>query len=576
MADLLPVADARTSNSVFSSFHDPAGGSVLTRVSSFAAQPAVKKTLPLFVGMAAIGGAVLAWSMVAPSPQRVLYAQLDDSDRAGVAGALDAAQINYDIDNQTGALTVSEGDFYKARMLVASNGALATPQSGDQVLDKLQIGASRTLEGERMRSAREHDLQLSIAQIDGVDSVRVHLAEAEKSVFVRENLAPTASVMVRLKSGRQLSDSQVLAIVNLVAGSVPGLLPDAVRVVDQHGRLLSQERGADSDRVDMQSRLETKLREQVAQLLTPMLGADQFTTEAQVQLDLDQVTLARESYDKEGVVRAETLQQSQNSAASTQAIGIPGVLSNTPPPAAQPVVGAPQGTVPPATTPPQANANGESSSSKTYELGREVSVSETGPGGIKRLSVAVAVSADALKGAKAKDMQDLEALVSAAVGANAERGDVVKIMIRGFKPMAEEAAPFYETPWFAMIVRNGAAVLAVLLVLLLGVRPMIQALRPDKAAKSKNGKSKAGKKDQANADLEDGDVAQISGPHSNADIALIGTEGGAFSRAELLSRQLGLAQRIVAEKPESAVDVLRQMLAEPAPDPAPKTSSKAA
>lgn len=564
MSDLVPATGGAASASMFSPLTNTSGGSVLTRISSFTAQPAVKKMLPMFIGLSAIGGAALTWSMMAPSPQRVLYAQLDDSERAGVVSALDTAQIKYSIDNQTGALSVSEGDFYKARMLVASDGALATPESGDQMLDKLPMGASRTLEGERLRSAREHDLQLTVGQIDGVDSVRVHLAEGEKSVFVRDNVAPTASVMVRLKSGRQLSDSQVSAIVNLVAGSVPGLSADAVRVIDQHGQLLSQGRtnGTENDRLDMQSRMETKLREQIAQLLSPMLGDGKFTTEAQVELDMDQVTAARESYDKDGVVRAETLQQSQ-SATPPQAGGVPGVLSNTPPPAAQAVPGAPQGTVPanPAAAGPLP-ANGESSSSKTYELGRQVSVSETGPGNIKRLTVAVAISADALKGAKAKDLADLEALVSAAVGANPQRGDVVKIVTRSFEPVAEEATPFYETPWFATIVRNGAAVLAVLLVLLLGVRPMVNAMRGDKPAKGKKAKKGAAVA-EADADAIDAlPAAPVRPMLASADGVDVDVDVQT-TRADLLARQLGLAQRIVAEKPESAVHVLRQMLAEP-------------
>jgi flagellar M-ring protein FliF len=552
MADLVPVTGAP------SAFGGLGSGSVLTRLSSFTAQPAVKKMLPVFIGLSAIGGAALTWSLMAPSPQRVLYAQLDDSERAGVAEALDGAQIAYRIDNQTGALTVAEGDFYKARMLVASDGALASPETGDQMLDKLPMGASRTLEGERMRSAREHDLQLTIGQIDGIDSVRVHLAEAEKSVFVRDNVAPTASVMVRLKSGRQLGEGQVSAILNLVAASVPGLSPDAVRVIDQHGRLLSEGAGADNDRIEQQARLETKLREQVAQLLTPMLGDGRFTTEAQVQLDMDQVTAARESYDKDGVVRSEQLQQSQTTGPA-QAGGVPGVLSNTPPPATQAIPGAPQGTAPANPAAP-APTNGESSTSKTYELGRQVSVSETGPGGIERLTVAVAIDKDAMKGAKAKDLADLEALVSAAVGANPQRGDVVKIVTRSFEPVAMEATPFYETPWFAMIVRNGAAVLAVLLVLLLGVRPMIKALRGDKPAK----------KGRKGAAAEAEEVVPLALPPRSA-MAAESVEVE-VSRADLLARQLGLAQRIVAEKPESAVHVLRQMLAEPAPE----TPSKAA
>ena len=555
--------------SLFAPFADPQGGPVLTRIGSFTAQPAVRRMMPAFVGLAAVGAALLTWSMMAPSPQRILYSQLDDADRAGVAAALDQAGIGYHIENETGALTVSEGDYYRARMLVASDGALATPESGDQMLDKLPMGASRTLEGERLRAAREHDLQLTIGEIDGVDGVRVHIAEGEKSVFVRDNVPPSASVMVRLKAGRQLSESQVTAVVNLVAGSIPGLSPDAVRVVDQHGRLLSQSSGPDSDRLDLQSRMESKLREQVSQLLLPMLGEANFTTQAQVELDMADVTQARESYDKDGVVRSETQQQSQ-STGSGPAAGIPGVLSNTPPPATQARPGAPQGSAPTPTSSGTPPSNGESSSSRTFELGREVSVSNSRPGGVKRISVAVAVSDAALKGAKAQDIQDIQSLVSAAVGADPQRGDQVKVVIRTFDAAAStDKLAFYETPWFAMLVRNGAAVLAVLLVLLIGVRPMVKALRGERPAPAKGkGKGAKGKGGKAGDDSGVDVLPPMAGPRPLSRQAI--PETGVIdmdidiTRSDVLSQQVDLAQRLVAEKPDSAVAALRQMINDPA------------
>jgi flagellar M-ring protein FliF len=571
------MAGAAPQGSLLAPLTDPLGGNVLTRMSAFIAQPAVKRMLPWFLGVAALGGAALTWATVAPSPQRVLYSQLDDSERAGVVSALDTANIGYHIDNETGALTVDESDFYKARMLVASDGALATPETGDQMLDKLPMGASRNLEGERLRSARERDLQLSIMEIDGVDSVRVHLAEGEKSVFVRDNVAPTASVMVRLKSGRQLSDGQVSAIVNLVAASVPGLSPDAVRVVDQHGSLLSSKGGPEADRLDMQARMEDKLRAQVAQILRPMLGEGNFSSEIQVELNMDDVTSARESYDKDGVVRSETQEQSQQ-AGATPAAGIPGVLSNTPPPAAQAQNGPPQGTQPPAANGQQPPSEGQSSSTRTFELGREVSVSNQGPGGIKRLSVAVALSKTALKGAKAKDLADIEALVGAAVGANPQRGDQVKVVMRSFEPVDDVPPAFYETPWFATLVRYGAAVIAVLLVLLLGVRPLIAAVRGDKVAKPN--KAKKGKKGAAeDDDGEEEETGTAGALATSAAIPAIAMtkrdENGVdvdISRSELLARQVELAQRIVAEKHGSSVQALRQMLNEPA-GPAPQAEA---
>ncbi|GAM03406.1 MAG: flagellar basal-body MS-ring/collar protein FliF [Pseudomonadota bacterium] len=564
MADLVPApaggAQLPAAPSLFAPFTDPAGGPVLTRLSAFTTQPAVRKVLPVFVGLAAIGAALLTWSAMAPDPQRVLYAQLGDSERASVAAALDQAAIDYRIDNSTGALTVAEGDFYRARMLVASDGALAVPESGAQMLDSLPMGASRTLEGERLRAAREADLQMTIREIDGVEGVRVHLAAGEKSVFVRDNVPPSASVMVRLARGRSLTDGQVSAVVNLVAGSVPGLSPDAVRVIDQHGRLLSQlGQGVDSDRLDLQARMEAKLREQVAQLLSPMLGEGNFTSEIQVDLNMDEVTSARESYDKDGVVRSETQQQSQSSTGGA-AVGVPGVLANTPPPQTQAQPGAPQGTpgqAQGAQTPPP--TNGESSSSRTYELGREVSVSNTGPGRVQRLSVAVAISAEAMKGANQQQIADLEALVSAAVGANPQRGDVVKVITRAFEVAPETALPFYETSWFAMLVRNGAAVIAVLLVLLLGVRPMVKAVRSDKV---KGAKGKKGKKAKGAAEDED-EPAALEAPAIPAERPVIpGTEEEEeyVPRAELLNRQITLARGLVAENPGGAVQALRQML----------------
>ncbi|MBS0473616.1 MAG: flagellar M-ring protein FliF [Proteobacteria bacterium] len=522
MAELVPAAGAFAL----------APASPLERIRTLAAQPAIKRTLPWFLGAAAIGGTLLTYAALAPSPQRLLYSQLDDAQRAEVATSLDKAGIAYAINPDTGAMTVGEGDLYKARMLVASDGALAAPDS-DASLDSLPLGASRTLEGERLRSAREHELMLTIQQIDGVEAVRVHLAEAAKSVFVRDDAPPSASVMVRMAKGRQLADSQVAAVVNLVAGSVPGMNPDAVRVIDQHGRLVSQSGGIDGDRLELQRRFEDKLRAQVDQLLTPMLGAGRFSSEIQVELDMDQVTSAKESYDKDGVLRSETAQQSQTSGAPPLAGGVPGALSNTPPPPTTLKPGGPQPSPAPGANP--APTNGESSATRQFELGRQVSVANATPGRLKRLSVAVALSQEAMQKAKPGDVDQIKALVAAAVGADTSRGDQVTVVVRPFEPVVTDALPFYEAPWFATVVRSVIALIAVLLVLLLGVRPLIKALRRDK--------HEAGE------------------PVTEAEVPVLAATGAVD--AALLGRQVSLAQRIVEEKPDDALIALRQMLGTP-------------
>jgi flagellar M-ring protein FliF len=526
--------------------HPPGQGSVLEplmngqgnmgqRARAFAAQPVVKKALPWFVGMAGLGIAALLWATLAPGPQRVLYSSLDDASRASVVATLDQAGIDYQINNNTGALSVSESDLYRARMVVASNGSIAAPETGAQMIENLPLGASRTLEGDRLRAAQERELMLTVQEIDGVESVRVHIAKAERSVFVRENVAPSASIMVRMAPGRELADSQVSAIVNLVAGSVPGLSPDAVRVVDQHGKLLTDKReGAGNERLDLQTQMEAKLTAQVDQLLSPMIGADAFSSQVQVELDMNEVTSARESYDKDGAIRRETTQQSSTSQAP--AAGIPGATANTPPADPQLADRAPQDT-PPADG---AQTMGDTSASRTYELGREVSVSNLTPGALKRVSVAVAIDKNAMANANAADITKIEELVSAAVGAQDARGDKVTVMIRPFTEAVVDKPAFYETGWFAMVVRNAVALLAVLLVLLLAVRPALKML-----------KGKGAKGDKAGADA--------GGAHDAAQIML---PASGFDREDL-DAQIQLAQRIAREQPDDAVLALRRMLAEP-------------
>lgn len=316
---------------------------------------------------------------------------------------------------------------------------------------------------------------------------------------------------------------------------------DSVRLVDQHGRLLTAKVAGGNERIEMQGQLEEKLRAQLDALLTPMLGAGNFSNEVQVELDMDQVTSARESYDKQGVLRSETQAASQ-STATTPATGVPGVLSNTPPPAATAVPAPPAGTpaAPAGTTPP---ASGESSATRNYELGREVAVSNGAPGKIKRLSVAVALSGAVMAKAKPQDIEQIKALVSAAVGADTQRGDQVAVMVRAFDASQVEAPPFYEQGWFLTLVRYGAALIGVILVLLLGVRPLVRALKREPAPAQIPLSADATIEEQAEAATQ-----KMKDPVTGA------------IDAALLGQQVSMAQTIVAERPDQAVEALRDML----------------
>ncbi|KRC79554.1 flagellar basal-body MS-ring/collar protein FliF [Sphingomonas sp. Root241] len=458
----------------------------LQQLTGLLGQPAVRRSLPFVFLVGLVLAGFLAWSMVATSPQRILFANVSDADKAAISSALEGASIANNIDG-SGSITVAEDDYHKARMLLASQGLPKAAPGGYAILDNLPMGVSRAVEGERMRQARETELARSIQEIDAIAEARVHLATPEASAFVRDRAAPSASVIVKLQPGRALGEPQIRAIVNLVASSVPGMQPDAVTIVDQMGALLSKSGGKDGTagdtRIDFQRRVEDKYREQLAQLLTPMVGAGNFTAEVQADVDLDESQATRESYDKQGqVMRAEQGAWTGTSKDGQTPGGIPGALSNTPPPVSTLVApnaggaAAATATATPA-TPPQGKQS--DSFTRTYETGKEISVTRAVPGNVRRLSVAVLLREEPGKPRGIAEINQINELVRATVGYNAQRQDQVTVVSRKFSIAADagKTGPaWYEAEWVPMAARNATALVIALLVLLLGVRPLAKAL----------------------------------------------------------------------------------------------------
>lgn len=461
----------------------------LQQVRGVLAQPAVRRSAPMALMVGLVGAAALAWAALSTPPQKTLFSGLPDADKAAVVQSLEQANIAAAVDDGTGAVTVDEDDYSRARMLLASQGLPKAAPGGYAILDQLPMGVSRAVEGERLRQARESELSRSIQEIDAVAEARVHLAMPEASVFVRDKASPSASVIVKLGAGRTLSDAQVSSIVNLVASSVPGMSPDAVTIVDQAGALLTRPGGRDAagaagdERLDVQNRVEEKYRQQLAQLLTPLLGAGNFSAEVQADVNLDETQATRESYEKQGALRAETGNWTGNQATAAAPGGIPGALSNTPPPASMlqvptPAVGASGSPQPVAGGPAPDPAKQSDSYQRAYDLGREVSVTRAAPGAVRRLSVAV-VLREPEKGRRTPaEINQITDLVKSAVGFDQNRQDQVTVISRKFASAADavEATPWYDNSWLPVLARNATALVIALLVLFLGVRPLAKAL----------------------------------------------------------------------------------------------------
>ena len=570
---LIPNDIASTGRSLTGPLGDLAKGNMggfMERLNGFLRQPAVAKSLPMMGLMGLLGAAALVWAVLHQGPQRDLFSGLGDADKAAVVQALDTAGIKYRLDNGTGALTVPEDSYYKAKMLLAQQGLPKSAPDGDAMISALPMGASRAVEGEKLRTAREMDLARTIEAIDGVNQARVHLAIEQPSIFLRERTKPTASVMLQLAGGRSLSQSQVEAIVHLVASSVPDMTPDGVSVVDQNGHLLSESTGdgAETDRqLQTQSRIEDRYRQAVVALLTPIVGADKFSVEAHAEVNFAERQATRETYPQdEQRLRSEQGSWNADGANSgpggAQPSGIPGQLQPNPPVnPANP--GAPPPPLNPAKTPSDAAGSAlppavapktAETFNRDFALGHEVSVTKDAVGTVSRLSIAVALDngADG-KPRNPQEIAALEALVKGAIGYDQARGDVVALTSRKFVPATNPAdlKPWYEASWVSLLARNISALL-VTIVLVIGIgRPLLKRWA---AAKAEEKTARVEQQRQIGTEIKaELANAAVADPARPVTLDMISSTHDYTNRAALI-------RNFVKQDPDRAALVVRDLL----------------
>ncbi len=474
----------------------------------FSQLPALRQ-LGLMIGLAAsvaIGVAVVLWSQT-PN-YSLLYANLSEADTSAVMQALQQADIPYKIDDKSGALLVPAKNVHEARLKLAGSGLPKGNAVGLELLQKDQeLGTSQFVEQARYQHALEIELARSISSLRNVASARVHLAIPKRSVFVREQQHPTASVVLDLYSGRQLEEGQIAAVVHLVASSIPDLDPDKVTVVDQSGRLLTQnvtdrQLALTSSQFDYTRRLEDSYIKRIEALLSPIVGAGRVRAQVVADVDFTRVEKTRESYnpDLPALRSEEVVEESNRSGAPS---GVPGALSNQPPEAgttnpAQATAGKGKGqnTDAQATEPTEAAGSSSRRSTRNYELDKTISHTRTGGGRVQRLSVAVVLDDRQVvqdDGSVVrtpltdKEIEQITALVKDAVGFDVTRGDTVNVINQAFQqaPAAEPLPEpkFWEQPWVMDLGKQLLGGLGVLLLVFGVLRPVLKSLA-EKGAKA--------------------------------------------------------------------------------------------
>ncbi len=452
----------------------------------------------------AIGGYVLMWSQT-PNYQ-VLFSELQAKESSEIVAVLQQSNVDYKLDPSSGAIMVPASKVQSLKMTLAAEGLPRSASLGMEMLNQDQgFGTSQFIERARYQHAMEEELSRSISEIYTVRSARVHLAIPKQSVFVRERKPPSASVVVNLYAGRKLESGQVDAITHMVASSVANMSNEDVTIVDQRGNLLTQ---PDRDEGLMMSdtqlqyaqKLEQKYIQRIEDILTPIVGVGGVKAQVVADVDFTMTERTLESYNPDSAaMRSEQTQEESRTGSASQALGIPGALTNQPPldgRTADTLEANDGENIAPVTP-----TSSSKQSTRNFELDRTISHTRTAPGTIRKLSVAVLVDEKRQIGEETStplseaEMTRINALVMDAIGFDAARGDSLNVVNAPFiPPVVEEALPempIWEQAWVWDIAKQVLGGLVILFIVLFVIRPAFKdlnkvAIDPESEAAVKN------------------------------------------------------------------------------------------
>jgi flagellar M-ring protein FliF len=435
---------------------------------------------PLLVLAIAITAAVTMYQWRDQASYKPLFGAHEKVSANDMMGALDAEHIPYRLHPDSGQVLVPASALGKARMLLAAKGVTAQLPAGLELMDHNDpLGVSQFVQDVRFRRGLEGELAQSILTMDAIASARVHLAIAKSTSFVaNDGDKSSASVVVALKPGHTLSNEQIAAIVNMVAGSVASLAPARVALVDQAGNYLSSrvdlteafDAGSQGDAAA--KRAQDAVRANVDELLGPVLGANNYKVSVTADIDNDRIEETQEKYGTDPKVTSEAMREEMEK--NRIAMGVPGTLSNRPPIPADPAK---------ADDPAKPNDDGsarKNATTRQYAYDRAITQIKRSRGRLRKLSVAVVLNNARATSPKAGwspyELGSIDKVLRSGLGIDATRGDVLAVSSLTFPPAVAPEPWWQERDNVVDITGWGTWLIGALLGYFLLARPLLRVL----------------------------------------------------------------------------------------------------
>ncbi|MGC8735383.1 MAG: flagellar basal-body MS-ring/collar protein FliF [Dissulfurimicrobium sp.] len=402
-----------------------------------------------------------------------LYSDLSPQDAAEITAWLKKESVPYQLYNDGTAIRVPEEKVYDVRLSLAGAG-LPRGSVGFEIFDLTNLGVTDFVQHVNYQRALQGELEKTISRFLQIRSVRVLLALPQESLFTSEKKEPTASVVLQLKPGEELSRNQIKGIVHLVASAVPRLKKENVSVVDTDGGVLYDSKDQENDQSLMtntqlayQKKLEDYYRHKIQSMLEDVLGPNKAVVRVATDVDFDQVQTSEDRYDPDQTAVRSEQKISEIDTSQENAGGVAGVKGGLADKLQGNVTG-PAATNTGAGGAPPALIRQKTQDTSNYEITRIQRQINASIGKLKKISVAVMVDGSYLPKGKElvytprsqEELANLDRIVKAAIGFDPKRGDEVSVVNVPFKAQQPEGkapsklfelASYFATPFMNII-----------------------------------------------------------------------------------------------------------------------------
>lgn len=370
---------------------------------------------------AALAVVILMVTVFSKPSYGTLFSNLNPQDASKIVQTLKEKSIPFMLDDDGKTVLVPKQQLYELRLEMASQGLPNSSVIGYEIFDRTNLGVSDFVQKINYRRALEGELSRTILNLNEVEGVRVHIVTPERSLFKEDEKSTTASVVLKLKTGKPLRKEAAQGIAHLIASSVEGLDASDVTILDTRGTVLTDNNKADglagitSTQYELQQKVESYLAVKAQRLLDGALGVGNSMVQVNAELDFRRVEKNLESYDPENsVARSEQVTEEKT------------VLRDSLPPSTR------------------------TNSITNYEINKSIEHIVENVGNIKRISVATIINDKILtkqvngepviehKSRDAQEMDQLTQIVKRTVGFDSTRNDDISVINIPFDDMANE------------------------------------------------------------------------------------------------------------------------------------------